>query len=306
MTTTVPGAQPVAREPTFGTRIPYRRHIQISLTDLYATLRAVAPSATLGDWKGPFTALPENELDPQMLSIDGVPLVLMNGAVPLPPAILDPGYLPNAMYPDAANRLRDHQAHAVVLPARRAADRPEWVATARAVTLLTWAIAKVTQAEAFKWEDANNFATVSALEACGPQLLAADGMAIPIWVRILCGRAHGQQKLIAGSYGLWAFGLPEIEFAPTDYPLDYLITRAYAVSWYLLTSNVSVKDGDTIRASDGSDSFRAERLEHGFFGPAVALRLSILSASGQQTADLPAKAPDPGRWSRLTSWMGRR
>ena len=241
-----------------------------------------------------------------MLSIDGVPLVLMNGAVPLPPAILDPGYLPNAMYPDAANRLRDHQAHAVVLPARRAADRPEWVATARAVTLLTWAIAKVTQAEAFKWEDANNFATVSALEACGPQLLAADGMAIPIWVRILYGRAHGQQKLIAGSYGLWAFGLPEIEYAPTDYPLEYLITRAYAISWYLLTSNVSVKDGDTIGPSDGGESFRAERLEHGFFGPAVALRLSSLSASGQQTADLPAKGPDRGRWSWLGSLTGRR
>ena len=306
MASTVPGTQQAVREPTFGTRIPYRRYIPISLTKLYAALRKIAPKATMGDWTGPFTASPENQLDPGKLSIDGIPLVLMNGAAALPAWVLDPGYLPYAMLPDAAHRLRDHRAHAVVLPARQAADRSEWVATARAITLLTWAVAKVTEAEAFKWEDANNFVLVSALKACAPQLLPADGMAIPIWVRILAGRAHGQQKLIAGSYGLWAFGLPEIEYAPTESPLDYLIIRAYAFSQYLLTSNVSMKDGDTIGPSDGGESFRAEVLERGFFGPGLTLRLSRLSEGGKQAADLPTKGLEKGKWARLTSWMGHR
>jgi hypothetical protein len=136
-------------------------------------------------------------------------------------------------------------------------------------------------------------------------------MAIPIWVRILAGRAHGQQKLIAGSYGLWAFGIPEIEYAPTELRLEYLVMRAYEISRYLLTSRLPITNGDTIGGDDGSESFRIETLKPGFFTRGEALRLSQLSASsGQPNSSGADRAktdgPEKGRWSRLTSWMGRR
>jgi hypothetical protein len=98
-----------------------------------------------------------------MLSIDGVSLTLLNVDRAMSPEFFASGPLPNQLLPNAPERLRDHQAHVSVLKAGKPVGRAASIATARAVTLLTWAVAVVTQAEAFKWEDANNVIPVSEL-----------------------------------------------------------------------------------------------------------------------------------------------
>ena len=294
-----PGAEAAVREPTFSATVLYRRHTEVRLTELLAALRSIAPEAVMGDWEGPFTTPPMDDQGVEMLSIDGIRLSVLNiGAAP-PPGFFDSGLLPNALLPDAAARLGDHRAHAIIMPLTRPTDRAAAIATARKATLVTWAVAQVTQAEAFKWEDSNNLVPATTLLAAASTLLSAGGTAVPVWVRILGGRAHGQQKLMAGSYGLWAFGLPEIEYAPIDLPMDPLVTHAYAVCDYLLKSDKPAKNGDTIGADNGSRPFGIETLQPGFFTRGPALRLSSIEA-GSQT-DRPGKAPSA--WSRF--WTRR-
>jgi hypothetical protein len=272
-------SQAAALKPQFGATVICDRRTAIRLTQLIAALRTIAPSSAMGDWQGPFTTRPSDAYGTGMLSIDGVPLILLEINAPLPPPFFNTGAIPNHLMPDPLRELRHHRAHVFVMPAREPQGRVAEIATARAVTLLAWAVALVTGAEAFKWTDANNFAPVALLQDCAPDLSRAGGMAMPAWVRILAGRAHGQQ-VIAGSYGLWAFGLPEIEYAPTDLPMHYLVPHAYAVCAFLLRPKKPVRlhevRPDDIIDVDGQNAFKVETLAHGSFGKAPALRLSRL------------------------------
>lgn len=271
-------SQVPARTPQYSATVVCGRYTEIRLTQLVEALRAIAPASVLGDWTGPFKALPADALGTDMISVDGVALTLLNVDQPLPPPFFDTGPIPNQLMPDPLQQLRNHRAHVSVMPAQLPQDGPSALATARAVSILTWAVAVVTRAEAIKWSDSNNFAPVSLLQGCAPRLLPAGGMAVPVWIRIFAGRAHGEQKIIVGSYGLWPFGLPEIEYAPTDLSIDYLIPHAYMVCDHILRSDNALKHDDTIDV-DGVNVFRIEALEHGFFGRARAIRLSWLAAS---------------------------
>jgi Domain of unknown function (DUF4261) len=254
------------------------QYTEIKLTQLIAALRTIAPSSVMGDWLGPFRTAPTDALGTDMISIDGISLTLLNVDKPLPPPFFDTGPIPNHLMPNPLQQLRNHRAHVSVMPAQLPQDGPTAVATARAVTLLAWAAAVVTRAEAINWTDSNNFAPVSLLQGCAPRLLPAGGIAVPLWIRILAGRAHGQKKIIAGSYGLWAFGLTDIEYAPTDLPMHYLAPHAYMVCDHIFRTDKVLKYDDTIDV-DGVNVFRIEALERGFFGGARALRLSWFAAS---------------------------
>jgi hypothetical protein len=81
--------------------------------------------------------------------------------------------------------------------------------------------------------------------------------------------------------GLWAFGLPEIEYAPTNLPMHYLLPHAYSVCYHMFRSDYDVKGNDTIDADgkDGKNVFKIEAIPQGFFGKTPALRLSWLAPS---------------------------
>ena len=273
-----PATKTAAPEPQYSATVIYGSYSEIRLTQLIAALRRVAPSSVVGDWLGPVRTPPTDALGTDMISVDGISLTVLNVDKALPAPFFDTGPVPNQLMPNPRQLLHNHRAYVSVMPAQLPQDGPSAVATARAVTLLAWAVAIVTRAEALKWTDANNFIPVSVLKGCAAMLSPVGGTAVPIWVRILAGRAHGQQKIIAGSCGLWAFGLPEIEYAPTDLPLEYLLPHAYSVCLHMFRSDYDVKNNDTIDA-DGKNVFKVEAIKHGFFGKAPALRLSWLAAS---------------------------
>lgn len=268
----------VERQPQYSATVICGRYTEITLTQLIAALRAVAPSIVMGDWTGPFSGPPADALGTEMISIDGISLTLLNVEKSLPPLFFDAGPIPNQLMPDPLQQLRNHSAHVSIMSARLPQDGPTALATARAVTLLALAVAIVTGAEAIKWTDSNNFVPVSLLQGCAAMLSPAGGKALPVWIRFLAGRAHGEQRILAGTYGLWAFGLPEIEYAPTDLPLDYLVPHVYAVCEQIFRTGNGVKGGDTIDA-DGKNVFKVEALQHGFFGKSRSLRLSWIAAN---------------------------
>ena len=166
-------SQAAAPKPQFSATVICSRHTEIRLTQLIAALRTIAPSSVMGDWTGPFSTPPADALGTGMISIDGIPLSLLEVNQPLPPEFFDTGSIPNHLMPNPLQQLRNHRAHVYVTPAKLPEGRGAAIATARAVTLLIWAVAVVTQAEAFKWTDANNIVPVSLLQKCAPVLLSS-------------------------------------------------------------------------------------------------------------------------------------
>jgi hypothetical protein len=255
------------------------RYTDIKLTNLVAALRTVAPSSVIGDWAGPFKSPPTDALGTGMLSIDGVGLTLLNVDKPLPPPFFDTGPVPSQLMPNPLQQLRNHRAHVSVMPAQIPQDGPSAVATARAVTQLAMAVAAVTGAEAVRWTDSNNFVPASVLMRAAPMLAPAGSAASAIWIRIMVGRSHDDpRKLIAGSHGLWIFGLREIEYAPIDMSVQELVPHAWSVCDQIFRSNNNVKPGDTIDV-DRKSVFKVGAIERGFFGVGPALQLSWLADS---------------------------
>lgn len=271
--------QDAARSPQHAATVICGRYTEIRLTQLIAALRSVAPSSVIGDWAGPFRSPPTDALGTNMLSIDGIPLTLLNVDKPLAPQYLAPGPIPNQLMPNPLQQLRNHRAHVSVMPAQLPQDGPTAVLTARAVTQLAMAVSLVTKAAAVRWTDSNNFVPAAILQRAIPMLAPAGGTAAAIWIRIMAGRAHGQpQKIIAGSHGLWAFGLREIEYAPIEMPLGELLPHAWSVCDQIFRTNNNVKPDDTIDV-DRKSVFKVEAIEKGFFGVGPALRLSWLADS---------------------------
>jgi uncharacterized protein DUF4261 len=273
------GAQGTERKPLFSSIVFCNRASDLTLTRLAAALHDIAPSSVLGDWSGPFKEPPADALGTGMLSIDGVSLSALAIAAPVPRQEFDRDLIPSRFPPDVAERLRNHRAHVMVVAPRKPVGRAASIATARAATLLTSAIARVTGAEVFKWADSRNVLPASLLRDGASALLPAGGKAVPAWVRLFIEQdSHG--KTVVGTYGLWAFGLPEIEYAPTDLPVGYLGPHAWGVCGYLLASDKPINNGENI-AVEGGDPFRIETLERGRFVALPTLRLTRLDAREQ-------------------------
>jgi Domain of unknown function (DUF4261) len=259
--------------PQYSATLICGRYTEIKLTQLIAAFRTIAPSGVIGEGAAPQT----DALGTDVISLDGIALTLLNVDRPLSPAFFNTGPIRNQLTSKLLQRLRNHRAHVSVAPAQVPQDGSTALATARAVTLLSSAAAVVTRAVAVKWTDSTNFVPVSLLQGSAPMLSSAGGNAAAVWIRILLGRTRGR-KMIAGSYGMWAFGLPEIEYAPTDLPLKYLVPHAWAVCDYILRSRVAVKHDDTIDV-DRKNVFRIEAIEQGFFAKTRVLQLSWVGDS---------------------------
>lgn len=120
----------------------------LTLANLYDSVKSIAPSCTLGDWSGPLHSPLSDDRPLNMLSVDGVRLALLIMDNPLPADALQTGPCPNLLMLDAKQKLANHRAHMLVVPADRPMSREERIATARSVTLLAWAAALAAGAEA--------------------------------------------------------------------------------------------------------------------------------------------------------------
>jgi Domain of unknown function (DUF4261) len=275
-TMTMPQSAEV-RKPQFSAIISCPRHVDFKLNQLIAAVKAIAPTAIFGDWRGPFGTAPSDELGVSMISLDGFRMAILNIDAPLPAGVANPGPHPYWMMPDAPERLAKSQAHVVITKLSDPQSRQQALAQARATTLLACAVAGLTKADGIKWEDANNVMPPAALTMFSERLAQPNSVAVPIWIRSVFARgpdnSDGQATRIAGTIGLWAFGLPEIEFAGTPLPMNYLSAQIYAAAEYCLTSDATLKHGDTI-GLDGQNTFSIQAAEPGLFEAKPVLRLA--------------------------------
>ncbi len=144
-----------ASRPQFTAALLLEQPVQLSFDQIRSELKRIAPEAVLGDWNGPVTDTTD-ETGIEMLSLNGEKISLLNADTPAPEAVLQPGPFLNPLWPDAATKAAHHKAHIVVIGLEDAADRKAALAKARAVTLLTAAIARLVPAIGVTWADGAN------------------------------------------------------------------------------------------------------------------------------------------------------
>ena len=270
---------PLYRAPdkaTFAAAVVYRSYSPMTLAQLWHSIKRVAPQVEVGDWTGPIVTVPHDDREASTVSIDGVKLAIVNQDMRLPPDFFDPGPIQNFMFPNPEAVLAGQTGHALIIPAEAPQSTAAAVRTARSVSLLILAIAGLKQAQAFKWMDANLLVPMDALHQQSASLVAAHGSAVPAWIRVLAGartQPNGQRRVAVGTYGLWAFDKPEIELAPSNEPLEHLIPRAFAICDYVLGTDRTLSQGDTL-SLDGVTTWTIAEVQDSSFTNRRVVRLT--------------------------------
>lgn len=264
---------------TFNAVAVGRRYVDFKLTQLITAVKAIAPDAIMGDWEGPFTGVPSDALGIQALSLNGVKMTVFNVDRGLPPNVFDTGRITNHLMPDAPQRLSENSAHAMIMPIIEHKALAGAIATARATTLMARAVTSLMQPDAVHWIDAHNVVPIAAFNSFTQRIHDPRSIPVELWVRFMCGSvtdpATRAKGLVAGTYGLWAFGLAEFDFLPSALPFETLLGNAYSLAHYLLTSGATFDVGDTLGAP-GHQQFKVLSKERSRVSGFDAVQLAVV------------------------------
>jgi hypothetical protein len=242
--------------PQFTAMILCERHVAVSFNDLATALKRIAPAAMLGDWSGPITT-PAADLGTEMLSLDGQQIVVLAVDAPAPAIALDFGPIPNLLWPDPSKEIAKHRAHVMIVAPGEPASRADAIAKARAVTLVAAAFAALVRTVGVVWVDAGNLVPPAVFTKLTEKIGAADGLAVPLWVRVKFAPTSVQNGVkpafVVGKVGLSALSHPDLEYSPTQNPLEFA-SHAMATAQYLLSSGATLRGGQTIGV-DGQNKF---------------------------------------------------
>jgi hypothetical protein len=252
------------------------RKVTLSFSQLQAELRRIAPQAVLGGWDGPTDPAVDPEIE--MVSLNGEKLSVLVVDAPAPAAVLHPGPFANPLWPNAEQEAAGHKAHIVVIGLQDSVDRDAALAKARAVTLLTAAIARLVPAIGVTWADGANLVRAAAFAEMTKNVGQPGANAVSFWVRIMLARGDagpdGKPTMKAGTLGLRIFGLRELEYAPAPLDPGFIIRHAYSIAEYLLSSGKRLADGETIGV-EGQARFKISHTDAGDFVSLSVARLSL-------------------------------
>ncbi|MGJ4999507.1 DUF4261 domain-containing protein [Bradyrhizobium sp. HKCCYLS3077] len=265
-------------QPQFTATLILERHVTLSFRQLQDEIKRLAPDQDLGDWTGPI-ADPGADLGVEMLTLGDEKLSVLVVDAPAPAAILRPGPFPTFLWPNAEQEAEHHKAHIIVLGLENPIDRTAALAKARAVTLVTVAIARLVPALGVSWADSANLVRAAGLLKMTETIGRPGANAVPFWVRIMLANGEsgprGEATLKAGTTGLRIFGLRELEYAATPLEPGDLVQQAWSTAEYLLTSGKRLADGETIGV-EGQTRFCISHADTGEF---VAFPIARLTAT---------------------------
>jgi hypothetical protein len=278
VTETLQSGSSQASRPQFTAVLFLKQSARLSFVQIRSELKRIAPQAELGDWSGPVTD-PAVDLGIEMLSLNGERMSVLVIDGPAPAAILQAGLFPNLLWPNAVKEAAEYKTHILVVAPEDSVDRGAALAKARAVTLLTRAIAGIVPAVGVEWVDGANLVKAEAFIAMTDKVGQPGANAVPYWVRVMFAKGSpapdGGQTLTGGTLGLRIFGLRELEYAPAPLDPGFIMQHAYTVSEYLLRSGKRLGDGESIGV-DGQARFVVAHLDKGSFVPFPVACLSLL------------------------------
>jgi hypothetical protein len=223
----------------------------LTFSELFGAVKGIAPSVQIGTWASPnLSSQPPDDPGVEMIVVEGHSLAVFAFDKPAPPETFRIGRLANIFMRDPALQCLGHKCHVNIMRTKAPQSRAEAVALSRAVTLVALAVAHVLDAIAVKWDDADHIVRPSIIEQALPMLVPPRGITPTLWARLLAYRGPKQPTgvvtLVVGTVGLHAFGLRDLEFAPSVKPPNDLLALSHAFCDYLLKSGAVLKDGETI------------------------------------------------------------
>ena len=227
------------------------RYKGVTFAELFHAIKRISPSAQVGTWTNPnLTTPPADDPDVTMLLFDDHRLAVFALDAPAPPTFFQIGMLPNIFMRDPALVGRGHLSHVNVMRTKPPQSPAEALALSRAVTIVALAAATLVDGLAIKWTDADHIVPPSLIRDALPKLSPPGGIAPTLWARLLVHAGQptpeGAKTLVVGTVGLHAFGLRDIECAPSGRPVNELLANTAAMSEYLLQQDTELRDGETI------------------------------------------------------------
>ncbi len=282
-------------KPIFSSLLSYETFQEVSLWEVSAALDVLAPKSIVSDWSGALAKTIPNAPICHMVSIDGVAMAIANMNAPVPSVVFEDGHLINAIAPKNIRQVATNSAHLAIILAQDPTSIKQSVQQASAISKATLALAKILRTNVVKWIDANNTIDVAMLERFVAKDLVANDEPIPFLVRLLLlqeeGRPDLPPKTLLGTLGLWAFGLPEIEFAASETPPARLATLAFEATRRCLASDPSMKSGSTVQLFD--QAFNIENKEKGTFEGKAVVYLSRHLGSDSDVKPFPRYIAPP-------------
>jgi hypothetical protein len=254
------------------------QYLKISFGELFHAIKQLVPSAKIGAWNHPeLSAPPEADPGVEMIMVDGQRLAIFSIDRPLPTEFFQNGPLPNIFMRDPVAACSGQRSYIDIRRTAAPKSRVEALALSRAVTLVARAVAAVVSGLAIKWVDADHIVPPQVIDQDLAKLAQPAGTAPHLWSRLLITAgpptSRGTNTLIVGTVGLHAFGLRDLEYAPSEQPAERLLAHAAAVSEYLLQPDVELKDGETL-GTPGHDRFQISLMPRGLFLSTSIYRLT--------------------------------
>jgi hypothetical protein len=217
-----------------------------------------------------------------ILTVNGIDVVVVLMAEPMPSEAYDVAASGSIVWRDAKATLAANTAHVVVATMLDANSHQEALASAFAVTVVTAAIIRLTNATgvvfnpaltAFPAQDFHDMAVELAQKRMIPEML---------WVSLDFIRgektASGKPKIGISTTGLLPFIGREIEFMPVAWPPGQVAQRVLSLAQYLILNGPVINNGDTVGNTPSEELQVFYRAEGHWMKSAV---LSI-SAAGEQ------------------------
>lgn len=219
--------------------------------------RLVTPDSLLAAWRSAWpgstsptdfdTRSDEHELGAMTFAIDGMQGALVVVPAPIPADELEGPVATSWLWPDAVQQIDRVNAHVVTWVS--GPGRP--LDAHRHLTRLVSAVLRATDGIGVYWGTAAHVVRADVFDGIAHQS-AEDSLPVALWVdfRVFACDADDDRSALF-TVGLSAFGLMELEIAPSDKPPGDLRELGMTVASYLIENGAVLGDGDTVGATEG-------------------------------------------------------
>jgi hypothetical protein len=185
-----------------------------------------------------------------ILSVNGVDVVVLSMPEPLPFDAYDAAASGSMLWREAKPQLGQNKAHVVVATMREAKTHPEALAGAFAVTIVSAAVIRLTQAIGVIFNPALTAFPAQVFHDMAVELAQKRQIPEMLWVSLDFLRgpntASGQPTVGLNTMGLFPFIGREIEFDPVPWAPGEVAQRVVGLCQYLILNGLVIKDGDTV------------------------------------------------------------
>lgn len=258
---------------------------ELKAADLVGAIRQLYPGTRVTGWGG--LAKPDEAAQGVMLSVEGVDLAVLNLRVAAPAGAFDAGNQPAFYWQGAGADIQQHKSHMFVIEAEPGPVGRS-ITRAGVVTIVTDAIASLAPMTGVLWESARNLVRGDNFAKLMTDFRGSGQIPVGLWIRLLAAYTPPATAGAAGTFGLHAFGSPDIEVHASHlgYADCLAVALSYAQNW--LTTGAPLWK-ETTTGIEKLANFRVERLANGLFGVGAVTKLT--EVVGADKPPRPGEAP---------------